>query len=80
MRTVLFAFLLTTASFIFSQANAEGWCGPGCHSTLYGACVVNGWGGVGVPASLLNECPVGTRARPPCPYGYVWRYRTCFPN
>jgi hypothetical protein len=58
-------------------ANAADGCGPGCHSTVSGACVVDGWGNVPV----RNECPAGARPRPPCgAAGYVWRkrYQACF--
>ena len=62
--TVLSAFLCAGA------ANAEDGCGPGCHSTVNGACVVDGWE---VGAVRWNECPAGLHARPPCPVNYVWR-------
>jgi hypothetical protein len=56
----------------FSPAAATGFCGPGCHITISGACVVDGWG---TGTSVRNECPVTTRARPPCPIGYEWKPR-----
>jgi hypothetical protein len=74
---------LITALFVIvpmiGPANAADGCGPGCHSTAGGACVVDGWG-TGAP--VWNECPAGARARPPCGYGYAWRQsmRACFPR
>src|ERR1700745_1485466 len=75
MRTlfgVLFAVILTG----LSPATAADGCGPGCHATVSGACVVDGWGR---GATVSNECPVTTRPRPPCPFGYVWsaRFQAC---
>jgi hypothetical protein len=61
----------------FGIANTWEECGPGCHSTVNGACVVNGW-----EAGLArwNECPAGSRPHPPCGVGYAWRPRlhACF--
>jgi hypothetical protein len=73
---VLFAGILAC----IGAANAADGCGPGCHSTANGACVVDGWG-TGAP--VWNECPAGARPRPPCGgQGYVWhpRLRACFQN
>ena len=77
MRTFLIAALFAIVPSIV-PANAADGCGPGCHSTRSGACVVDGWG-TGAP--IWNECPAGARPRPPCGSGYVWRprMRTCFP-
>lgn len=61
-------------------ANADGLCGPGCHATIMGACVVDGWG---TGARVWNECPATTRPRPPCGGSdYVWdrRKQACFPK
>lgn len=73
---VAVVFAGTVASF--SAATAADGCGPGCHATPSGACIVDGWGTGGV--SVWNECPAGARPRPPCGYGYVWRPRSraCF--
>jgi len=75
MRTFLIAAVFAIVPSI-GPANAADGCGPGCHSTLSGACVVDGWG----TARVWNECPVTSRARPPCGYGYAWRrsMRACF--
>ena len=54
-------------------ATAADGCGPGCHATVSGACVVDGWG---TGAKVWNECPVTTRSRPPCGAGYVWKPRS----
>ena len=75
--------LFFTALFVIlnsmGSANAADGCGPGCHSTRGGACVVDGWG-TGAP--VWNECPAGAHPRPPCGYGYAWRQsmRACFPR
>ena len=60
-----------------SMASAAGGCGEGCHATISGACVVDGWG-TGAP--VRNECPVTSRARPPCGGDFVWdrRKQACF--
>jgi hypothetical protein len=78
MRRFLIAALFAIVPII-GPANAADGCGPGCHSTSSGACVVDGWG-TGAP--VWNECPAGARARPPCGYGYAWRQsmRACFPR
>jgi len=67
---VLFAvtFLGVGPAFVADE------CGPGCHSTVMGACVVDGWGTAA--RHLRNECPAGARPRPPCGAGYVWRPRS----
>jgi hypothetical protein len=77
LRKLFVALLFAVSLAIFGTAKAADGCGPGCHSTAYGACVVDGWG-TGAP--VWNECPAGARARPPCGPGYVWRprYKACF--
>jgi hypothetical protein len=79
MRILFLAVLFAGSVSIFGKANAAGGCGPGCHQTSSGACIVDGWG-TGAP--VWNECPAGARSRPPCGPGYVWRrlYRACFAN
>jgi hypothetical protein len=64
------ALTLFSALLGAGVANAADGCGPGCHSTLNGACAVNGWE---TGAVTWNECPVGAHARPPCAAPYVWR-------
>jgi hypothetical protein len=54
------------------RADQAGSCGPGCHFAQNGGCVVDGWE---TGARVRNECPAGTRPRPPCGEGYVWRSR-----
>ena len=75
MRTFAILLAVILSGFIPAAAAAFG-CGPGCHSTISGGCVVDGWG---TGAKVWNECPVTTRPRPPCPIGYVWkpRQRAC---
>ena len=70
--TILFGAILSS---VIPAVAADG-CGPGCHSTIYGACIVDGWGS---GANIWNACPVTTRPRPPCPIGYIWkpRQRAC---
>ena len=68
MRT-LFRVLVAVMLTSLSPAIAADGCGPGCHATFMGACVVDGWGR---GTTITNECPVTTRARPPCPPGFVW--------
>jgi hypothetical protein len=77
MRTFLIAALFSIVASVGPADAADG-CGPGCHSTAGGACVVDGWG-TGAP--ILNECPAGAHPSPPCSRGYVWRanMRACFP-
>ncbi len=76
MRPLLIAALFAIVPII-APANAADGCGPGCHATSGGACVVDGWG-TGAP--VWNECPAGARPRPPCGYGYAWSrsMRACF--
>lgn len=71
--SVLFGIVLGLAA-----ANAADGCGPGCHSTISGACVVDGWGFL--PPGISNECPAGARATPRCPKGFAFRYKACFPS
>jgi hypothetical protein len=55
-------------------------CGTGCHTTIAGACVVDGWA---TGAKVRNECPTTSRARPPCNGAdFVWdrTKRACFQN
>ena len=74
----LFAAVLFAATFATVGAT-HAWesCGPGCHPTANGACVVDGWG---TGARVWNECPAGARPRPPCGPDYAWRprLRACF--
>jgi hypothetical protein len=80
----LFAAALFSGSVLlgtvvgFVAAHAADGCGPGCHSTVSGACVVDGWGFL--PRGISNECPAGARATPPCPRGFVFKYKACFPS
>jgi hypothetical protein len=80
----LFAAALVSGSVLLGTvlsvvtANAAGGCGPGCHSTISGACVVDGGGFL--PPGISNECPAGARATPRCPRGFVFKYKACFPS
>jgi hypothetical protein len=78
MRTLVAVLFATTLAGI-GMANAADGCGPGCHATRSGACVIDGWG---TGAALWNECPAGAQPRPPCYYPFFWhpRYRACIAN
>ena len=79
MRNLFAAVLFATSFASFGVANAADGCGPGCHSTRSGACVVDGWE---TGTVRWNECPAGVRPRTLCGgYNYVWRprLRACFP-
>jgi hypothetical protein len=76
MRGVFVVILLAASVWLVGSARAEdGSCGPGCHSSPSGACVVDGWG-AGV--RVFNECPAGARPRRPCPARYSWKFKACF--
>jgi hypothetical protein len=77
MRRIVVATLLS-ACLCVGAAHAANDCGPGCHSTVQGACVVNGWE---TGAVAWNECPAGARPRPPCSERYVWNRnaKACIP-
>ena len=73
MRRFVAAVLVGGSVFItFSVANAAELCGRGFYRGLHGLCIVHHarWAhGLGF-----------FEARPPCPYGYAWRFRACFPH
>lgn len=75
MRLVL-ATMLISIGLGAGAAYAAGGCGPGCHTTVSGACVVDGWESGAV---RWNECPAGAHPRPPCAPNYSWirRAKTC---
>ena len=77
MRALFVTVLLTVSVAGIGLATAADGCGPGCHATISGACVVDGWAS---GARVWNECPAGAQPRPPCPSGYTWssRKRACF--
>lgn len=74
MRSVFAAVLITGCVSFFGLAEAADFCGVGCHATISGACVVDGWG------TVRNECPAGSRPRPPCPPDMRFRRGACLPN
>ena len=78
MRKLFVAVLFAAGAAGIGAAQAWDGCGVGCHATWRGGCVVDGWE-TATPIAR-NQCPAGTIARPPCPYGYVWgkKYRACF--
>jgi hypothetical protein len=71
MRMLFMAVLFAGAVTAFGAANAAGGCGPGCHASASGACVVDGWG------TVRNECPATSRPVPPCPIGLRWKRGAC---
>jgi hypothetical protein len=73
MRMLFMAVLFAGAVTAFEAANAGRGCGPGCHATASGACVVDAWG------TVRNECPAGSRPVRPCPYGLQWKHGACMP-
>ena len=75
MRSIAATVLFSSCLFV-GAANAADGCGPGCHNTVGGACVVDGWESGAV---RWNECPAGSQPRPPCYRPYVWdrRGKTC---
>ena len=74
MRNLFASVLVAGCLSIPGVAHAADGCGPGCRSTPAGACVIDGWGAT----KVRNECPAGSRPRPPCGPYYVYRYGTCF--
>jgi hypothetical protein len=55
---VIAALAFAGSLSIVSAANAADGCGPGCHATVSGACVIDGW----TTGAFPNECPVAERA------------------
>ena len=74
MRNLFVAVLLAGAVLAVYVSRAEAGCGPGCHMTIHGACVVDGWG------TVRNECPATSRPRPRCPFGTGFRHGACMPK
>jgi hypothetical protein len=71
MRSLLVTGLIAAGALLYYSATASAGCGPGCHSTALGACVVDGWG------TVRNECPVPSRPVPRCPFGTRWKHGAC---
>ncbi len=81
MKRLFVAVLLSGSVAASSAANAAGGCGAGFHRGHHGRCVVNHGALVAAPAApLYAERPLEVGPRPPCPFGYVWRYGACFPS
>jgi len=74
MRSLVLALAVLVTGCVAFAGSAKAWCGPGCHVSLYGACVVDGWG------TIRNECPVPSRPVPPCPFGLKWKHGACMPT
>jgi hypothetical protein len=75
MRRLVATTLISIGLGVGAAGAADG-CGPGCHSAVNGACVVNGWE---TGAVKWNECPAGAHPRPPCAPHYSWikQGKTC---
>jgi hypothetical protein len=71
MRKLFVVAVLAAAVSAALASRADAGCGPGCHMTWQGSCVVDGWG------TVRNECPVPNRPSPPCPRYYSWRHGGC---
>ena len=74
MRMLFMAVLFAGAVTAFEAANSADGCGPGCHTSAAGACVVDGWG------KVRNECPAGIGPVRPCPIGLRWKHGACMPD
>jgi len=68
MRMLIATTLISIGLGVGGACAADG-CGPGCHSTVQGECVVDGWQN---GARVRNECPAGAHATPPCGPNYSW--------
>lgn len=73
MRSVMTAIVITGTLLLFGPARAWDGCGVGCHTSISGACVVDGWG------KVRNECPAGSHPLPPCPRDTRFRHGACMP-
>jgi hypothetical protein len=71
MRSLFVTALIAAGALLYYSAAASAGCGPGCHATALGACVVDAWG------AIRNECPVPARPFPPCPFGLKWKHGAC---
>ncbi len=74
VRNLFFVIVFAGSLATVGAARAADGCGPGCHGTSQGACVIDGW----TTGAAPNECPAGNRPRRPCPRDYAWRYGACF--
>jgi hypothetical protein len=71
MRSLFVTGLIAAGALLYYATAASAGCGPGCHVSLSGACVVDGWG------TVRNECPVPSRPVPPCPFGFRYTHGAC---
>ena len=71
MRSLFVTGLIAAGVLLYYATAASAGCGPGCHMSALGACVVDGWG------TVRNECPVPSQPRPPCPVGLKWKHGAC---
>ena len=74
MRGLFVSCLIAAGALLYYSVTATAGCGPGCHVTALGACVVDGWG------VIRNECPVPARPVRPCPFGLKWKHGACIPT
>ena len=80
MKTLFAAGLVAGALANFGGANAMEGCCPGFHRGAGGRCVINRGTIIVASATFYDRCPTVSAPRRPCPYGFVWRYKACFPN
>lgn len=80
MRRFVAAVLAAGCILTTFGSKAAELCGPGFYRGSHAHCInhLGRWGqgrrwGYGYGLGFFE-------ARPPCPYGYVWRYRACFPR
>jgi hypothetical protein len=71
MRSLFVTVAIAAGALFYYATAASAGCGPGCHVSALGACVVDGWG------TVRNECPVPSRPVPPCPFGTRWKHGAC---
>ena len=74
MRSLFVTGLIAFGALLYYATSASAGCGPGCHVSALGACVVDGWG------TVRNECPALSRPRPPCPFGTRFKHGACMPS
>ena len=73
MRSLFVTGLIAAGALLYYATAADAGCGPGCHMSALGACVVDGWG------TVRNECPAGNHPRPPCPRDTRFIHGACMP-
>lgn len=84
MRRLVAAVLVGAGVFITFSSNAAELCGPQYYrGGSHARCIAHRgrWArGLEWGQGRWAYGPGYFEARPPCPYGYVWRFRACFPS